>query len=419
MTSYGPIENCQSCGGKNLESVLFIGYLPPVNTMPDMGRPLPAEPWFPAELLYCGHCSLVQLGFAADPAILFPPEYPYTSGTTKILRDNFKNLFQEVKERLCLQPQDFVIDIGSNDGTLLSNFMDGGMKVLGVEPTLAGEIARSKGIETLQVFFSRETAGEISRKYGNARVVTAANVFAHIHPVHEIVEAVSLLTGEQGVFISESHYLGAVVQGLQYDTVYHEHLRYYSLTSLKNLLEKHGFQIFYVKKIPTHGGSIRVYASRPGNYPVHESVAALLAEERSAGLASSLWIPDFQRRAEKSKHEMHQLLTEAINKSGKVYGISAPSRASTLVHYMGLDDSMIECVLEIAGSKKIGKYMPGTKIPVLEETRLYQDQPAYALLFSWHIADELCRNLKMRGYRGDFIVPLPTPHIIKNSEVRE
>ena len=258
-----PVECCQVCGHAPLTSVLNLGYMPPVNQMVAIGAVPQQQPWFPTNLLHCAKCDLVQLGLAVDPVIIFPPEYPYTSGTTKLLRDNFADLHAEASAMLKLGPQDLVIDIGSNDGTLLSNFKN--HRVLGIEPTEVGKIAASRGIPTLQRYFTPETAAEVRREHGPARVVTAANCFAHIEDVHAIVAGILDLLGPDGVFISESHYLVGLLDKLQYDTIYHEHLRYYSLNSLANLLQMHGLEVFHARAIPTHGGSIRVYAARRGD----------------------------------------------------------------------------------------------------------------------------------------------------------
>jgi SAM-dependent methyltransferase len=406
----GPISACQICGGSDLRSALFLGFLPPVNSMRPLGDAAEAEPWYPAELLVCPACHLAQLGFIVEPSVLFPPGYPYTSGSTRVLRDNFADLYREVGQRFPLGADELVVDIGSNDGTLLANFQQGGHRVLGIEPTDTGAIARERGIPTLQAFFGADTADRVLAEHGSARVVTAANVFAHIPDVHDVLAAIERLVGEEGVFVSESHYLGDLVETLQYDTIYHEHLRYYSLTSMATLLEQHGFRVVHVKRIPTHGGSIRVYATK-SDVARDPSVDLLLEEERQSGLADESWIPDFRRRVLRSKLELLALLRELKADGARIYGIGAPSRASTLVNFLGLDDGICECVLEISTSKKLDKYLPGTAIPVLDEQKLYVDQPEYALLLSWHIADELRENLTRKGFRGSFVVPLPEPRV--------
>jgi hypothetical protein len=418
MKNYGPIGECQICQSTELRSVLFLGYLPPVNAMRPIDTLLDQEPWFPAEMFYCSKCHLVQLGYAVNPRILFPPEYPYTSGTTKILRENFADLYREVGERVGMSKDDLIVDVGSNDGTLLSNFTQGGHRVVGIEPSLTAKLAEQRSIPTLMTFFDKKAAVRVRKEYGKAKIVTATNVFAHIRNVGKVLDNIEGLLDEKGVFISESHYLRDLIETLQYDTIYHEHLRYYSLTSLKYLLEAHGFRIFFVKRIPTHGGSIRVYASKSEAYPIASVVNQILQEETGVGLNSDAWINEFRERVVHSKLELYELLSQIKREGRRIYGISAPSRASTLINYVGLDDGILDCVLEVQGSKKVGKYIPGTRIPVIEESKLYADQPPLVLLLSWHIASELCYNLKRRGYNGDFIVPLPKPQIIRNNEVR-
>jgi len=406
-----PVECCQICGHAPLENVLSLGYMPPVNQMVPIGEVPRQQPWFPTNLLYCSACELVQLGLAVDPVIIFPPEYPYTSGTTKLLRDNFADLARESGAMLKLGADDLVVDIGSNDGTLLSNFKNGGHKVLGIEPTDVGDIANSRGIPTLKRYFGLDVANEVKGKHGAARVVTAANCFAHIEDVHAIVDGIVAMLAPNGVFISESHYLIPLLDTLQYDTVYHEHLRYYSLHSLKHLLEMHDLEVFHARPIPSHGGSIRVYAARRGAYPVQDSVAKMLAAE-PRGEAMRKRLAAFRNDVLLSKLRLYALLRDLKEKGARIAGISAPSRASTMVNYVGLDEAIIDYVCEIPGSLKIGKCMPGTQIPVVDESRLFTDQPECAVIFSWHIADELAPKLKAKGFRGQLITPLPVPRAL-------
>ncbi len=406
-----PVECCQICGNERLETMLSLGYMPPVNQMVKIGTVPQQQPWFPTTVLYCGECELVQLGLAVDPVIIFPPEYPYTSGMTKILRDNFAELHAESKAMLGLGSEDLVIDIGSNDGTLLSNFKGGGHRVLGIEPTDVGHIANERGIPTVQHYFGLDVARKVRREHGAARVVTAANCFAHIEDVHAIVEGIVELLGPNGVFISESHYLIPLLDKLQYDTVYHEHLRYYSLHSLKALLQMHDLEVFHARPIPTHGGSIRVYAARRGTHAVRPSVQEMLSKEPT-GDAMRRRLTQFRTDVMLSKLRLHAMLRDLKEKGARIAGISAPSRASTMVNYVGLDEAIIDYVCEIAGSLKIGKYMPGTLIPVVDEARLFEDQPDAALIFSWHIAEELAPKLRAKGFRGQLITPLPVPRAL-------
>jgi hypothetical protein len=406
------LDACQICDHQPLEQVLFLGYLPPVNQMRPIGQLPHEQPAYPAMFLKCPRCKLVQLGLAVDPNILFPPEYPYTSGTTRILRDNFAELYADCRKVLKLTPDDLVVDIGSNDGTLLGNFRDGGHRVHGIEPTDMGKLATQRGIPTTIAFFDQQSADAVRLRHGTAKIITATNVFAHIENVHQVAASLLTLLDDRGVFISESHYLMSLIETLQYDTIYHEHLRYYSLTSLQYLLKMHGLEVIRAKRIPTHGGSIRVYAARTGVYRSDGTGEQILAEEASAD-AGGKALADFKARVVQSKLRLHALLADIRIKCHRVYGIGAPSRASTLINYAGLDDGILDCVLEVTGSHKVGKYMPGTVIPVEEEGRLFRDQPEYAMLLSWHIAEELMPKLRQKGYRGKFIIPLPNPRIVQ------
>jgi hypothetical protein len=369
------------------------------------------QPGYPAELLRCTTCQLVQIGLIVDPAILFPPEYPYTSGTTRILRENFAELQRESTALLGLRATGLVVDIGSNDGTLLENFRAAGHPVCGVEPTLMANLANERGVRTIMSFFGPAAASRVVKECGKAHVVTATNVFAHIEGIHEIVDSVLAMLVDDGVFITESHYLMALIETLQYDTIYHEHLRHYSVESIAYLLKMHGLEVIHAKRIPTHGGSIRVYAARSGARKVAPTVQQLLAEERAAGPLSDR-LTAFRRRVARSKVELHALLRDVLADGSRIYGVGAPSRASTLINYVGLDREILERVVEVKGSYKVGKYMPGTLVPVVDEGELFSTQPEIALLLSWHIADELMPKLRARGFEGEFLIPLPTPRVV-------
>jgi SAM-dependent methyltransferase len=403
------VERCQICDSEDLDPVLFLGYLPPVNQMWPIGHTPGEQAAYPALLLRCRHCQLVQLGLVVDPKILFPPEYPYSSGTTRILRENFAELCREATPLLQLQPGDLIVDIGSNDGTLLSNFQQAGFRVHGIEPTQMGVLAQQRGIPTTISFLTADAAKQVRWEQGPAKVATATNVFAHIEDVHSVVENIRRLLADDGAFISESHYLLSLVETLQYDTIYHEHLRYYSLTSVQNLLARHDLEVFFAKRIPTHGGSIRIYAGSKGAHPVDPAVAEIARQE--AGLSIDA-LQAFKRRVVQSKLDLYALLQTLKAQGQRIYGIGAPSRASTLINYVGLDDGILDCILEIKGSQKIGKYLPGTLMPVVDESRLFDDPPDCALLLSWHIADELTTKLRSRGYKGRFLIPLPEPRIV-------
>lgn len=402
------IKKCQFSNKKDLKLIISLGYLPPVNQLEKIDSIREEASFFPADLMYSPSSKLAQLSTIVDKAVLFPKQYPYTSSTTKILRDNFFELSKECEKLFKLKSDDLVIDIGSNDGNLLSNFKK--HRVLGVTPENIGKLAIKKGIPTLIRYFDKSTANLILKKYGKAKIITATNVFAHIDNLKELIKNIQKIIKKDGIFISESHYLVSLIQDLQYDTIYHEHLRYYSLTSLKKIFEHFNLVIIHAKKIPTHGGSIRVYVSKKGNYKPTKDVQKILKSEKN----SLSWkkLIAFRQNVVKSKLSLMAMLKKLKDQRKKIYGIGAPSRASTLVNYVGLTNEIINYICEIDGSYKIGNYMQGTNIPIVSEKILSKDKPDYLLLLSWHISKELIKNLKKKGYKGKFIIPLPNPRIV-------
>jgi len=402
------INKCQISGAKDLKTIISVGYLPPVNKLKKIDSLLTEDVFFPSELVYSKTSHLVQLSTIVDKEILFPKEYPYTSSTTKILRENFKELYTDCRKIINISKKDLIIDIGSNDGNLLNNFKNN-HRVLGITPEKIGEIAIKKGIPTLIKYFNKATANLVLKKNGKAKIVTATNVFAHIENVKQLMENILKILHKDGVFVSESHYLASLIKTVQYDTIYHEHLRYYSLMSLNYLFNKYNLEVIHAKKINTHGGSIRVYAAYKNKFKKDKSVKKILTFEKN--YLNWKTFNEFRTKVVKSKLNIYSILKKLKDKNKKIYGIGAPSRASTLINYVGLDENIIDCVLEIDGSYKIGNYIPGKKIPILSEKKLYQDQPDYVILFSWHIASELKTNLKRKGFKGKFIIPLPVPRI--------
>ncbi len=355
----------------------------------------------------------MQLGLAVDPVIIFPPEYPYTSGTTKLLRDNFAELYSEVVEDAQAARRDtrgrYRLQRRHANCT---NFRSGGHRVLGIEPTdVVEDRQRARHPDTAALFSARGCA-EVRREHGPAQVVTAANCFAHIEDVHAIVEGILAMLAPDGVFISESHYVIGLMDRLQYDTVYHEHLRYYSLGSLANLLRMHGLEVFHARPY-SHPRRLDQGLCRAKRHAAGERAALrqmLAAEPRGEAMRSApRCLPQGGDALEAAAPRHDPRLKES---GARIVGISAPSRASTLVNYVGLDEAIIDYVCEIPGSLKIGKSMPGTAIPVVEESDLFDDQPDCAIIFSWHIADELAPKLRAKGFRGKLISPLPVPREI-------
>ena len=367
----GEVTACGICGSPDLDVLLDMGSQPLAERMGD-------GPAYPLMLLQCQECSLVQLSYIAPPEEVFPPDHPYATGNTRALREHFAELAGVLACHL--DADDLAVDIGANDGTLLSALsahQPGAYRLLGVEPTDQAKKCASRGIPVWQDFFGPEVGSGIPAMYGRAKVITACNVLAHVPDPHGFMMGVEHLLADDGVFVTENHDVASVLDGLQIDTIYHEHLRYYSVTSLSRLLGMHGLVITDVQKIGTHGGSFRVLARRPQR--------------------------DLAGRALRAALDLRELLAAC---EGPIYGVGATTRATPLIWFARIQD-YLSCVCEVPGSEKTGQDMPATKIPVVDEARLIADQPPYALLLSWHLADSIIPALRAKGYRGKFIIPLP------------
>ena len=402
------IQKCQFSNKKDLKLIISLGYLPPVNKFLKINSINSQSVFFPTELVYSPSSKLVQLSTIVNKSVVFPRSYPYTSSTTKILRDNFAELSNECEKLIDFNSKDLIVDIGSNDGNLLSNFKK--IRRLGVTPENIGKLAIKKGIPTLLKYFDRKTANLIKKKHGKAKIITATNVFAHIDNIIELMHNVLTVLKDDGVFVTESHYLMPLIKDLQYDTIYHEHLRYYSLTSLKNIFDKFKLEVIHAKEIPTHGGSIRVYVAKKNNYKKSKIVKKILNKEKK--LLNWKKFLEFRDQVVSSKLQLLALIKKIKDKKKSIYGVGAPSRATTLINYTGLTKEIVDCICEVNNSYKVGHYMPGTNIPVVSEKIIFKKKPEYLLLLSWHISKELINSLRKKGYKGKFIVPLPSPRII-------
>lgn len=373
----GPVTSCGLCGSGNLVKILNMGKQPLPERHDDPRR-------YPLELLECRGCGLIQLSYIADQREVFPPGHVYATGNTRALREHFSALAADLSAGL--SPGALVVDIGASDGTLLSSFPDHLVRV-GVEPTRQADKAAAKGLEIWPEFFTSVTARRLRAELGAARLVTASNVLAHVPDPHDVVAGIAHLLADDGVLVAENHDVHSVLDGLQIDAVYGEHNFYWSLATFSRLLADHGLAVTDVVKIPTHGGSFRVTArkKRTGDLAARAAVAA----------------------------DALRVLLDGVTQQGPVYGVGAATRATPLIHFARIAP-YITCVCEVPSSEKIGLMMPATSIPVVDEVRLIEDQPPYALLFSWHVAGSIVPKLRQMGYRGRFIVPLPIPRILED-----
>ncbi|MBU2100873.1 class I SAM-dependent methyltransferase [Candidatus Micrarchaeota archaeon] len=401
---------CQICSNEKLHKFLSLGNLPPSDGFLNENELNKTEVTCPINIFFCDNCKLVQLGHAVNPKLLFTDSFVYTTGSSGELVKNFSVLAEKLTEEFSLSSKDLVVDIGSNDGTLLENFMKSDIKVLGVDPSKAAKLALKKNIPTLFEFFNEETTQKILKENGKAKIITATNVFAHVKELDSFMQGIKLLLEDKGVFVEESHYLKNMVSEIEYDSIYAEHLRYYSLKPLIYLFEKFGMTVFDAEKISTHGGSLRVYACIKGNFPVSENVSRIIEEEEKAGLYSKKTFDDFSKRVSENREKLRNLLFKLKKEGNHIVGLGAPAKGNTLLNFCGIGNDTLDYLAE-KQNLKIGKFSPGMHIKVVEESQVFSDQPEYALLLAWNLKNIIIPKLKEKGFKGKIIVPIPEPAI--------
>lgn len=411
----GHISRCQVCNSEKLRLVLDLGHQPLCDSL--LSEKLLNEPeaTYPLRMCWCEECTLVQIDYCVDGNLVYHPNYPYRTGVTKELVEYLGDMSKSLVEKYDLKSNDLVIDVGSNDGTLLSGFKNNGVRVLGVEPTNIAEIANKNGIETVQKFLDVKTADEIKAKYGEASLITMTNVFAHMSTLGEVVLSIETLLKDGGVFVSESHYLLDILQGGQFDTIYHEHLRTYSLKSLIKLFSYYDFTVTDVERGSRYGGNIRIHVTKGKNKPVSDNVYNLLKVEEEAGLGKIETYTRFAERVKRAKKAFVEFLVKANKDKKTVVGKSCPARCVTLLNYYGVDSDWMPYIAEQPTSLKLGQYLPGKEIPIVKDEVMFKDQPDYVVLLAWHLAEPIMAQLKQKGLKSSFVIPLPDFKVVESN----
>jgi hypothetical protein len=402
--------NCYICSNQNLSKFLDLGTHPPPLNFVSKDDLISKQETFPLQVFFCNDCGLVQLGDAVDPNVMFK-NYLYTSGVSVAFKNHLSDFSKTLIDKFSPNKNDLVIDIASNDGTLLKFFQNFGLRVLGIEPSNIADIAKDHDIPTVKDFFNESVAQNILKNHGQAKIITITNAFAHIKDLNSIMNGIKLLLNENGVFVSESQYLVDIIEKLEYDTIYHEHLRYYSLRSLVKLFDMYDMEVFDCERISSHGGSIRVYASFKGKFPKTKNIQKILDVEDELKLLSFTTYEEFANRVYENRKNLNELLKNIKSSGNSIVGISAPARSSTILNFCNIDSTMLDYVAE-KSSLKIGKFTPGSHIEVVNDEKLIDEQPDFALLLSWHLSDSIISKIKNDGYTGKIIVPLPEPKMI-------
>lgn len=416
MKDYVKASSCRICKNNKLRKILNLGSTPPANSFLKKSDLKKNEPFFPLRLLFCNKCKLVQLGHVVSPELLFK-KYLYVSSTSPVFVKHFEEYSSSVFKRFHLNKNSLVIDIGSNDGILLRPFKKLGAKVLGVDP--AEDIARKaskEGLLTLPFFLNQKVANKILKKYGDADVICANNVFAHVNDLDELTKAIKIILKPNGVFIIEAPYLIDLIEKNLFDLIYHEHLSYLSIKPLDYFFKKHGMKIFDVIKTSSHGGSIRVFVKKiGGKNPISPSISKFINEEGKKGLGKESTYITFAKKIEENKKELLNLLSN-IKKQGKtIVGYGAPAKGNTLLNYFGIDTKTLDYIIDDSPLKQ-GLFTPGTHIPVYSSEKLNKGKcPDYIFILAWNFAEPIIEKLSSFSKEGcKFIVPVPTPEIIQD-----
>jgi hypothetical protein len=406
-------SHCRACGGQQLIRFLELGPQPLANANLRSLDDAADELRFPLDVYFCETCALIQLVDVIDPEVLFR-HYLYVTGTSETIARHNIAYARTVVDLLHLGADDLVVEVASNDGSLLRCFRDNGVRTLGVEPaTNIAEIARGHGIETVGEFFNEDVGRRLRATRGAARAVIGNNVLAHVDDTQDFLRGAKALIEGDGLVITEVPYARTMLEHLEYDTVYHEHLCYFSVTALRRLCESVGLVLVRVDEVPVHGGSVRMYAGRADHYgQPGADVMKLIEAEQAIGLASLERWRTFARDVEAQRAALRSLL-ERLRAEGKsVAGYGAPAKGNTLLNYCGIGTDLVPYTVD-RSALKVGTYTPGTHLPVLPVETLLKRQPDYVLILAWNFADEIMRQ--QQAYRdrgGRFIVPIPFPVIV-------
>lgn len=403
---------CRVCDGTNMVKFLSLCRMPPVNAFIKKEELHKPEVSYPLDVYFCKDCSTVQLLDIVSPDILFK-EYYYVTGANAPMVKHFGEMVDDVLSRFSFGKDSLIVDIGSNDGTLLSGFAKKGYSnILGIEPaTNIAKIANDSGIRTIDEFFNQETAKKALSEYGAANVITATNVFGHVDDLNGFVDGIERFLSENGVFVIEVPYVLELIKKLEFDTIYHEHLSYFSLTSLANLFKRHNMEVVDVEKMDVHGGSIRVFVQKSGTKQ-SSRVAEFLMQEEGFGIGNIELYKKFSKDVESLKEKIVNLLTRLKNQGFRVSGYGASAKGNVLLNYCKIGPDVIEYISDTTPLKQ-GRYTPGMHIPVVSEEYFHKNRPEYSIILAWNYADIILKKEnEFRKNGGKFILPIPEPEIV-------
>lgn len=402
--------NCRGCGTPLSLPLIDLGTSPPSNAYVVAGQLEHAEQWIPLKVQVCEHCWLVQTDDYTRADSLFDADYAYFSSFSSTWLDHAQRYVSDMVERFGLTVGSQVVEIAANDGYLLQYVAERGIACLGVEPTRStAQAARNKGLEIRELFFGRQTAQALRDEGWAADLMTANNVLAHVPDINDFLSGFTILLKPEGVVTFEFPHLQALMAGAQFDTLYHEHYSYLSLTAVNTLCQRNGLVIFDVQHLPTHGGSLRVFAHRADGMDraPQPAVEQQLKAELQAGIKTAGFYATLAPAAERIKHQLLRFLLQAKADGKRVAGYGAAAKGNTLLNYAGIRPDLLAWVAD-ASPHKQGKFLPGSRIPVVAPERLLQEQPDYVLVLPWNLLDEVRQQYpQVPQWGGRFVIAVP------------
>jgi hypothetical protein len=410
--NYYKRDNCRYCGSKDIKKFIDLGLHPPSNSFIESDQ-IPVEKKFPLVVYLCNNCFLVQLLDVVSADNIFS-HYFYLSSSSKALVNHFGEMTTSICNQYNVRPNDVVVDIGCNDGITLKTYPVNNLIKIGVEPSDVAKKAEEAGINVINKFFSKDVAEGIAKNYGRAKIITATNVFAHVDDMHSFVEGIHDLLVEDGLFIIEISYLLDLIDQNLFDTIYHEHLCYLSLTPVVSFLKKYDLEVFKVERyaVGASGPAIRIFIKRTDSPGVVDySVQETLTEEANWGVSSLSHYYEFADRVKKVKADTINLIQNFKDKNIRIGGFGAPAKGNTLLNYYELKKEDITCIAE-NNQLKQGMLTPGSHIPIIGDEEFLEENFEYAMLLSWNYKEFFIENSEYIKRGGKFIIPLPAPHIL-------
>jgi len=406
---------CRHCSAELKHIFIDLGSSPPSNSYLSEEALKEPEQWYPLKVMVCDHCLLVQTEDFVKVDTMFASDYAYFSSYSTSLLDHAKNYVEDVTSKFYLNSNSTVVEVAANDGYLLQYIKDKNIQCYGIEPTHnTAQAAREKGIEIVEEFFGVDVASRLEKKGRQADLMIANNVLPHVPDINDFVKGFSILLKPNGFATFEFQHLLNLINNNQFDTIYHEHYSYLSLTAVCNIFDFNGLTVFDVEQIPTHGGSLRVYAqlSDSGRYKVNTNVLDLKEKENREGINSINTYRGFQEKAEDIKNNFVSFLIKTKNNGHSVVGYGAAAKGSTLLNFSGVRPDLLPYVIDKSDAKQ-NKFMPGSRVPIMSEIQLKKDKPDYIVIFPWNIQDEVIEQLAyIREWGGKFVIFIPSMKVI-------